>query len=127
MGWEVGGMFKREETSVYLIPIEVWKKPTQYCKASILQLKINIYIYFFKMSMFWEDVQSLSHVQLCNLMDWGMPGFPVLYHLLELVQTHVYWVSDATQPSHPLLSPSPPAFNPPQNPGLFQWVDSLHQ
>ena len=62
-------MFKREETSVYLIPIEVWKKPTQYCKASILQLKINIYIYFFKMSMFWEDVQSLSHVQLCNLMD----------------------------------------------------------
>ena len=40
---------------------------------------------------------------------------------------HVYWVSDAIQPSHPLSSPSPPAFNLSQNQGLFQWVSSLHQ
>ena len=40
-----------------------------------------------------------------------MPGFPVLHHLLELTQTHVHRVSDAIQPSHPLLSPSPPSFN----------------
>ena len=48
-------------------------------------------------------------------------------HLPELAQTHVHWVGDAIQPSCPLLSPSPPAFNLSQNLGLFQWVSSLHQ
>ena len=43
-------------------------------------------------------------------MDCGMPGFPVLHHLLELAQTHAHQVSDAMQPSHSLLSPSPRAF-----------------
>ena len=42
---------------------------------------------------------------LCNLMDYSLPGFPVLHHLLELAQTHVHWVCDAIQLSHPLLSP----------------------
>ena len=46
---------------------------------------------------------------LCSPMDCSTPGFPVLHHLLELAQTHVHWVSDAIQPSHPLSSPSPPA------------------
>ena len=45
----------------------------------------------------------------------------------ELAQTHVHWVSDAIQPSHPLSSPSPPAFNLSQYQGLFKWVGSLHQ
>ena len=72
-------------------------------------------------------VQSLSCVCLCNPMDCSTPGFSVLRHLLELAQTHVYWVSDAIQPSHPLSSPSPPAFNLSQQQGLFQWVSSLHQ
>ena len=44
-------------------------------------------------------------------MDCSMPGLPVLHQLLELAQTHVHWVGDAIQPSHPLLSPSPPALN----------------
>ena len=57
-------------------------------------------------------------------MDCGMPGFPVLHHLMELAQTHVHWVSDAIQPSHTLSSPSPPAFNLSQHQGLFKWVDS---
>ena len=47
--------------------------------------------------------------------------------LLEFVQTHVHWVGDAIQPSHPLSSPSPPALNLSQHQGLFQWVGSLHQ
>ena len=65
-------------------------------------------------------VQSLSHVQLfCDLMDCSMPGFPVLNYLLELARAHVHWVSDATQPSHPLSSPSPPALNLSQHQGLF--------
>ena len=47
---------------------------------------------------------------ICNPMDCSTPGFPVLHHLPEFAQTHVHWVSDTIQPSHP-LSPSPPAFN----------------
>ena len=48
---------------------------------------------------------------LCGPMDCSTPGFPVLHHLPELAQIHVHWVGDAIQPSHPLSSPSPPAFN----------------
>ena len=51
---------------------------------------------------------------------------PVQHHLLELTQTHVHRVGDAIQPSHPLLSPSPPALNLSQHQGLFQWVGSSH-
>ena len=47
-------------------------------------------------------------------MNGNLPGFPVLYHLLEYAQTHVHLIGDAIQPSHPLLFPSPPAFNPSQ-------------
>ena len=68
-----------------------------------------------------------SCLTLCKPMDCRMPGFPVLHHLLKLAQTHVHWVSDAIQPSHPLSSPSPPAFNLSQHQGLFQWVGSSHQ
>ena len=64
---------------------------------------------------------------LCNLMDCSMPGFPVHHQLPELAQTHVRWVRDAIQTSHPLSSPFPPAFNPSQHQGLFKWVSSLHQ
>ena len=53
-------------------------------------------------------------------------SFPVLHHLLEFAQTHVHWVSDAIQPSHP-VSPSPPTFNHSQHQGLFQWGSSSHQ
>ena len=64
---------------------------------------------------------------LCNPMNCSMPGLPVHHQLLELAQSHVYWVSDSIQPSHPLLSPSPPTFNLSQHQGIFQWVTSLHQ
>ena len=56
-----------------------------------------------------------------------MPGLPVYHQLLGLAQTHVHQVNHAIQPSHPLLSPSPPAFNLPQHQGLFQRVRSSHQ
>ena len=64
---------------------------------------------------------------LCDLMDCSTPGFPVLHHLPELAQTHVHWVGDGIQPSHPLSSPSPPAFNLSQHQGFFQWVSTSHQ
>ena len=60
-------------------------------------------------------------------MDCSMPGFPANHQLPELAQTHVHWVSDAIQQSHPLLSPSPPAFNLSQHQGPFQWVSSSYQ
>ena len=60
-------------------------------------------------------------------MDSSTPGLPVHHQLPEFTQTHVHWVSDAIQPSHPLSSPSPPDFNLCQHQGLFQWVSSSHE
>ena len=68
----------------------------------------------------WCLLFSHSVVSLCDPMDCSTPGFPLLHHLPGLAQTHVHWVSDAIQPSHPLTSPSPPAFNLSQHQGLFQ-------
>ena len=55
---------------------------------------------------------------LCNPMNCSMPGLPVHHQLLEFTQTRVHRVSDASQPSHPLSSPSPPASNPSQHQSL---------
>ena len=59
---------------------------------------------------------------LCDNIDCSTPGLPVLHHLPELAQTHVHQIGDAIQPSHPLLSPSPPTFNLSQHGHLFQGV-----
>ena len=64
---------------------------------------------------------------LCNPIDCSVPGLPVHHQLLEFTQTHVHWVGDGIQPSHPLLSPYPHTFNLSQHQGLFKWVRSLHQ
>ena len=61
-----------------------------------------------------------SYPTLCNTMDCSMPGIHVHHQLPEFTQTHVHWVGDAIQPSHPLLSPSPPTFNLSQHQGLFK-------
>ena len=66
----------------------------------------------------WSVVQS--GLILCNPIACSMPGFPVHHQLPELAQTHVHQVGDAIQPSHPLSSPSLPAFNLSQHQGLFQ-------
>ena len=71
-------------------------------------------------------VELLCHIQLCNSMNCSLPGFSVLHYHQEFAQTHIHWVSDAIQPSHP-LSPSSPAVNFPQHQVLFQWVGSWHQ
>ena len=79
----------------------------------------------------YDSVQFSSVTQSCptlyNPMNCSMPGFPVHHQLPEFTQTHVHWVSDAIQPSHPLSSPSPPAPNPSQHQSLFQWVNSSHE
>ena len=70
---------------------------------------------------------SVSRVWLCDPMDCSMPGLPVLHHLQDLAQTHVHWFYHAIQPSHPLLSPSPPALNLSLHQDIFQWVCFSHQ
>ena len=64
---------------------------------------------------------------LCDFMDCSMPGSPVLHHLLEFAQTHVHWVSDAIQPSHPLSPSSPFVLCLSQHQSLFQQVSCSHQ
>ena len=68
-----------------------------------------------------------SSPTLWDSMNYSTPGFPVLHQLSELTHTYIHWVSDAIQPSHPLSSPSPPAFSLSQHQGLFKWVTSSHQ
>ena len=68
-----------------------------------------------------------SCMTICHPMNHSTPGLPVQYQLPEPTQTHVHWVGDAIQPSHPLSSPSPPAPNLSQHQGLLQWVSSSHQ
>ena len=64
---------------------------------------------------------------LCDPINHSTPCLPVHHQLQEFTQTHVHWVGDAVQPSHPLSSPSPPAPNPSQHQSLFQWVKSSHE
>ena len=68
-----------------------------------------------------------SCLTLCDPMDYSMPGLPVHHQLPEFIQTHVHWVGDAIQPSHPLSASSLLTFNLSQHQGLFKWVSSLHQ
>ena len=80
----------------------------------------------------WGHETAFSSIaQLCptlwDPMDCSPPVFPVHHELLELTQTHVYWVGDAIQQSHPLSPPFPPAFNLSQPQGLFKWVSPSHQ
>ena len=79
----------------------------------------------------FSSVQFSSVVQscltLCDPMNRSTPGLSVYHQLPEFTQTHVHWVRDAIQPSHPRSSPSPPATNLSQHQSLFQWVNSSHE
>ena len=103
--------------------IDCWK-----VLNGLLLLRFSVFFfyqfYFFMTCQFSSVAQSCP--TLCDPMDCSMPGSPVHRQLLELAQTHIHWVGDAIQPSHPLSSPSP-AFNLSQHQGLFQWVSSSHQ
>ena len=87
----------------------------------------NITTNLFSISLVLFSSVTQSCPTLCDPMNRSTPGFPVHRQLLEFTQTHVHRVSDAIQPSHPLLSPSPPAPNPSQHESLFQWVNSSHE
>ena len=91
-------------------------------------LKFLLFQFYFSMDKCIQ-FNSVAHscLTLCDPMNRSMPGLPVHDQLLESTQTHVRWVGGAIQPSHPLSSPSPPAFNLSQHQGLFKSVSSLHQ
>ena len=82
------------------------------------------YIHITEYSVQFSSVAQ-SCPTLCDPMNCSTPGLPVHHQLLGFTQTHVHRVGDAIQPSHPLLSPSPPAHS--QHQGLFQWVNSSHE
>ena len=75
----------------------------------------------------FSSVQSPVVPTLCDPMNCSTPRLPVHHQLPEFTQTHVHRVGDAIRPSHPLSSPPPPAPNPSQHQGLFQWVSSSHE
>ena len=76
--------------------------------------------------IFWSCVVQACPT-LCNSMDRSTPGFPVLHYLPEFVHTHVHWVNDTIQPSHPLSPPFSPCSQFFPASGLFQWVGSSRQ
>ena len=98
-------------------------------------IELNIYPGLYDYQIYFppetvsDQIRSVTHscLTLCDPMNLSTPGLPVHHQLPEFTQTHVHWVSDAIQPSHPLSSPSPPAPNPSQQQSLFQWVNSSHE
>ena len=100
------------------------KRPTENKPKTIKKTVIGLYISI--SSVQFSSVTQLCPT-LCNPMNLSMPGLPVHHQHPESTQTHVRWVGDAIQPSHPLSSPSLPALNLSQYQGLFQWGRSSHQ
>ena len=142
---------KKEKNSLTAVPAcRSWHKPTlrsnfsgrrtcpaqwEFTKWSTLLLEA-----FWVLQMNLKDAKGKPHLNgvefssaaqscltLCDPMNCSTPGLPVHHQLPEFTQTDVHRVSNAIQPSHPLSSPSPPAPNPSQHQGLFQWVNSLHE
>ena len=107
------------------------KEPWRNHVESILWIHAFCFFWFKHWwGIFGEKIMSCttqSCPTLCKPMDCSTLGYPVFHQLPELAQTLIYWVDAAIQPSHPLLSPSPPAFSLSYHQGLFQWVSSSHQ
>ena len=102
-----------------------WEDPLKKGKAtrsSILAWRIQLS----DVSVQFSSVAQLCPA-FCDTMNRSTPGLPVHHQLPEFTQVHVHRVSDAIQPSHPLLSPSPPAPNLSQHQGFFQRANSSHE
>ena len=116
-----------------LLQISIFKISNQipvicvFCRSSLSFFVFcftTFIIYFY--SVQFSSVTQLC-LTLCDPMNHSASGLPVHHQLPESTQTHVHWVGDAIQPSHPLSSPSPPTPNPSQHHSLFQWVNSSHE
>ena len=95
--------------------------------ALIQALSVSTDTYYFFQILYQFSSVSQSCLNPCDPRDCRTPGSPVHHQLPEPSQTHVHWVGDAIQPSHPLSSPSPPAFTLSQHQDIFQWVSYYHQ
>ena len=101
----------------------IWKRiDTGICTTESSRFSFIYFVNSLLSLQFSSVAQSCS--ALCDIMNFSMPGLPVHHNLPEATQTHVHWIGDAIQPSHPLSSPSPPALNPSQHQCLFQWVNT---
>ena len=116
--WE-GVVYHRELRSVLCDDLQRWDGGVGWDRLK----REGTYVYI---SVQFSSVAQ-SCPTLCNRMSCSMPGLPVYHQLPEFTQTHAHQVGDAIQPSHPLSSPPPPAPNPSQHQGLFQWVSSPHE
>ena len=97
-----------------------------FCRTFTLEnFQIKYFPALLRSSVHFSSVAQ-SCLTLCNPMNYSTPGLPVHHQFPQLTQTHVRWVSDDIQPSHPLSSPSPSALNLSQHQGLFKWVSSSH-
>ena len=107
------------EKSLPVVKVFCWN-----CQSLMPRLKIHSVCYLSIVE--FSSVQFSSVAQscptLCDPVDCSTSGLPVHHQFLEFTQTHVHWVSDAIQPSHPLSSPSSPTFSLSQRQNLFKWV-----
>ena len=110
------------EANIWVLAAKFWNKEF-YMRELTLSFQKSI-IQCFSSVQFSSVAQSCP--TLCDPVDCSTPGLLVHQQLQEFTQTHVHWVSDAIQPSHPLLSPSP-ALSLSQHQGLFKWVSCSHQ
>ena len=94
--------------------------------AVLVHPGLSVSSQWFSSSVQFSSVTQ-SYPTFCDHMDCSTSGLPVHHQLPEFTQARVHWVGDAIRPSHPLLSPSPPAFNLSHHQGLFQRVSSLHE
>ena len=132
---EVGGQILLPWLTDVLIVYDLWKVS----EVLHVELKAKVGMNFKNCFLiFWEHskptIVLFRTVKIIIMFKFStcdfvcsMPGFPVLHYLLEFGQTHIHWVNDAIQPSHPLSTVSPHALNVSSYQGLLQWVSSLHQ
>ena len=118
--WKISSLLRRNGKSQYNLNYNVFDVSFYYfnlCQSCMVNKEL-----------LFHSVQFSPSVVSDSLRPHGLqPGLPVRHQLLEFTQTHVHRVNDAVQPCHPLLSPSPSAFNLPRHQGLFQGVSSSHQ
>ena len=114
-------MVKKTAEIEYVLIKSIWEKTEYYDWVSL-----SCVLVLLSCSVQFSSVAQ-SCPTLCDPMNCSTPGLLFHHQLPEFTQTHVRWVSDAIQPSHPLSSPSLPAPNPFQHQDLFQWVNSSHE
>ena len=123
-------VFGKRHNDISLLTENIWENIAN-CHKYLIFINIKwatIFIINKIIIIKWNQLSSVAQscLTLCYLMDCSTPGHPVHHQFLEPTKNHVHHINDAIQPSHPLLSPSPPTFNLSQHQGLFQWVSSSH-